>query len=242
MRNTVAIMQRELLSLFCSPIAYIVIAGFWLVTAGMAIWNVEAFGPGKPATLRDIFAWTPFVLTIVIPAMAMRSISEEYRSGTFETLMTAPVSDAQVVVGKYIATFLFYLIMLAGTFVFPLVMALYGNPDWGEMLALYVGLLLVGAAFTAFSMFASSLTRDQAVAWILGAIPLMLAVLSGYNLARHLDGWPRLREFVQEVNVMGRFSEFARGQVATDAIVLFVVSAALFLFLTVKIVESRRWR
>ncbi len=164
MRNTVAIMQRELLSLFCSPIAYIVIAGFWLVTAGMAVWNAEAFGPGKPATLRDIFMWTPFVLTIVIPAMTMRSIAEEVRSGTFETLMTAPVSDAQVVLGKYLATLAFYLIMVAGTFIFPIVMALYGNPDWGEMAALYFGLLLLGVCFTAFSMFASSLTRDQAVA------------------------------------------------------------------------------
>ncbi|MEW6251950.1 MAG: ABC transporter permease [Planctomycetota bacterium] len=240
MRNTVAIMQRELLSLFCSPIAYIVIAGFWLVTAGMAVWNAEAFGPGKPATLRDIFMWTPFVLTIVIPAMAMRTIAEEVRSGTFETLMTAPVSDAQVVLGKYFATVAFYLVMIAGTLVLPLVMALFGNPDWGEMLAVYVGLVLVGVAFTAFSLFASSLTRDQAVAWILGAIPLMLLVLSAYSLVKHLEGWAR--EVVQEINIMGRFAQFARGQVETDAVVLFLAVSGLFLFLTVKIVESRRWR
>ncbi len=240
MRNTIAITQRELLSLFCSPIAYIVIAGFWLVTAGMAVWMAEAFGPGKPATLRDIFIWTPFVLTIVIPAMAMRSISEEYRSGTFESLMTAPVSDAQVVLGKYLATLVFYLIMVVGTFIFPIVMAMYGNPDWGEMLALYVGLLLLGLSFTAFSVFASSLTRDQAVAWMLGAIPLMLLVLTGYKLATYFEGWRR--DVVQEINIMGRFSQFARGQVETDAIVLFLATTGLFLFLTVKVVESRRWR
>lgn len=240
MRTTLAITQRELLSLFCSPIAYIVIAGFWLVTAAMAIWNAEAFGPGKPATLRDVFMWTPFVLTIVIPAMVMRTISEEYRSGTFETLMTAPVSDGQVVLGKYLAALAFYVIMIAGTLVFPIAMEIYGSPDWLEMAALYVGLLLVGATFTAFSMFASSLTRDQAVAWILGAIPLMLLVLSAYNLVKHLEGWAR--EFVQEINIMGRFAQFARGQVESDAIILFLACAALFLFLTVKVVESRRWR
>ena len=212
MRNIVAISQRELLSLFCPPIGYIVVAGFWLVTGAIAIWNADAFGPGKPATLRDIFMWTPFILTIIVPAMSMRSISEEYRSGTFETLMTAPVSDTQVVVGKYLASLLFYVIMLAGTLVYPLLMAVFGNPDWGEVLAVYVGLLLLGVAFTAFSMFASSLTRDQAVAWILGAMPLMLLVLSVYNLVRRFEGWQR--EFLQQVNVMGRFGEFARGQVA----------------------------
>lgn len=233
-------MQRELLSLFCSPIGYIVIAGFWLVTGAMAVWNADAFGPGKPATLRDIFMWTPFILTIVIPAMAMRSISEEYRSGTFETLMTAPVSDAQVVLGKYLATLGFYLIMLGGTLIYPLIMQIFGNPDWGEVLAVYVGLVLLGVSFTAFSMFASSLTRDQAVAWILGAMPLMLLVLSVYSLVRRFEG--TAREVLQQVNVMGLFAEFARGQIDTNAVIFFLASAGLFLFLTVKVVESRRWR
>lgn len=240
MRNIVAISQRELLSLFCSPIGYIVVAGFWLVTGAIAIWNADAFGPGKPATLRDIFMWTPFILTIIVPAMSMRSISEEYRSGTFETLMTAPVSDTHVVAGKYLASLLFYVIMLAGTLIFPLLMQVFGNPDWGEVLAVYLGLLLLGVTFTAFSMFASSLTRDQAVAWILGAMPLMLLVLSVYSLVRRFEGWQR--EFLQQVNVMGRFGEFARGQVGTGDVVFFLATAALFLFLTVKVVESRRWR
>jgi ABC-2 type transport system permease protein len=240
MRNVVAIMQRELLSLFCSPIGYIVIAGFWLVTGAIAVWNADAFGPGRPAVLRDIFMWTPFILTLVIPAMSMRSISEEYRSGTFETLMTAPVSDAQVVLGKYLATLGFYVIMILGTLIYPLLMEVFGNPDWGEVAAVYLGLLLLGVSFTAFSMFASSLTRDQAVAWILGAVPLMLLVLSVYSLVRRFEG--RLRELMQEINIMGRFAQFARGQVETDAVVFFLACSALFLFLTVKVVESRRWR
>jgi ABC-2 type transport system permease protein len=184
--------------------------------------------------------WTPFILTLVIPAMSMRSISEEYRSGTFETLMTAPVSDAQVVLGKYLATLGFYVIMIAGTLIYPLLMEVFGNPDWGEVAAVYLGLLLLGVLFTAFSMFASSLTRDQAVAWILGAVPLMLLVLSVYSLVRRFEG--RLRELMQQINIMGRFAQFARGQVETDAVVFFLAAAVLFLFLTVKVVESRRWR
>lgn len=240
MRNTIAIMQRELLSLFCSPIGYIVIAGFWLVTGAIAVWNADAFGPGKPATLRDIFMWTPFILTLIVPAMAMRALSEEYRSGTFETLMTAPVADGEMVLGKYLATLVFYLVMIGGTLIYPILMEVFGNPDWGEMAALYLGLLLLGVTFTAYGIFASSLTRDQAVAWILGAMPLMLLVLSIYNLVVRLEGWQR--ELMQQINVMGRFAEFARGQVQIDSVVFFLASAVLFLFLTVKIVESRRWR
>ncbi len=240
MRTTVAIMQRELSALFFSPIAYIVLAGFWLVTGAMAVWNADAFAPGKPATLRDIFMWTPFILTIIVPAMSMRSLAEEYRSGTFESLMTAPVSDMQVVLGKYLAGLLFYVVMIAGTVIFPLIMAAFGNPDWGEVAGLYLGLLLLGVTFTAIGMFASSLTRDQAVAWILGALPLMLLVLSVYSLVQRVEGW--VREVVQNVNIMGRFGQFARGQVGTGDVVFFLAVAALFLFLTVKVVESRRWR
>ena len=240
MKTTIAIMQRELLSLFCSPIGYIVIAGFWLVTGAMAVWNADAFGPGRPASLRDIFMWTPFVLTIIVPAMSMRSISEEYRSGTFETLMTAPVSDSQMVLGKFLATLGFYVIMIAGTLVYPILMEIFGNPDWGEVAAVYIGLLMLGIAFTAFGMFASSLTRDQAVAWILGAMPLMLLVLSVHSLVRRFEGWQR--EVAQQVNIMGRFAQFARGQIETDTVVFFLATAVLFLFLTIKVVESRRWR
>jgi ABC-2 type transport system permease protein len=240
MRNTVAVMQRELLSLFCSPVGYIVIAGFWLVTGAMAVFYYDAFGPGKPATLRYIFGLTPLILTIVVPAMSMRTISEEYRGGTFETLMTAPVGDGQVVLGKYLASLLFFVVMIGGTIICPIVMEIFGDPDWGEIMATYLGLLLLGVMFTAFSVFASSLTRDQAVAWIVGALPLMFVVLSARQLMESTEGWKR--EVVRQVNIWGRFQQYARGQVGLDSIVFFVALAMLFLFFTVKVMESRRWR
>jgi len=239
MKNVGAIMRRELLSLFCSPIGYVVIAGFLLVT-GFIVWWFQVFGPGKPATLRDVFFWTPFVLTIIIPAISMRAIAEEYRNGTIESLMTAPVSEAQLVLGKYLASMVFYLIMLAGTLVYLLVMRIFGNPDWGASLAAYVGLVLLGMSFMAFGVLASSLTRNQIVAWVLGAVPLLLFAVLTYFLVDNVQG--RWREVVQQINVMGRFSQFARGQIETDGIVFFLATAALFLFLAVKVVESRRWR
>jgi ABC-2 type transport system permease protein len=234
-----AIMQRELLSLFCSPIAYIVIAGFWLIT-GVLVWVSATFEPGKPAMLRDVFWWTPLVLTIIIPAISMRTICEEYRSGTIETLMTAPLTDGQMVLGKYLASLVFYLIMITGTLVYMVLMEIYGDPDWGAALAAYLGLVLVGVFFTAFGVFASSLTRNQIVAWILGFVPLLLFAWLAYYVADRPEGW--MRQVLQQINVMGRFGEFARGQVKTDAIAYFLVLGGLFLFLSVKVVESRRWR
>ena len=239
MKSVVAIMQRELLSLFCSPIGYITIAGFWLVT-GVLVVLTGIFTPGRPANLRDVFFWTPFVLTIIIPAISMRTISEEYRSGTIEGLMTAPVSETQMVLGKYLASLLFYVVMIAGTLVYVVLMEIFGNPDWSASLAAYLGLLLLGMSFTAFSVFASSLSRNQVVAWMLGAIPLLLFACFGHFLVRSVEGW--LRQVLQQVNVMGRFGEFTRGQIDTGGVVFFLATTALFLFLTIKVVESRRWR
>src|SRR5574337_413601 len=127
MRNTIAIMQRELFALFFSPIGYIVVAGFLFITGFVVVWT-GSFGAGRPATLRQILEYTPFILTAIIPAISMRLLSEEYRSGTIETLMTAPVSDLQLVIGKYLAGMVFYLIMLASTLISLVLMLFYGAP------------------------------------------------------------------------------------------------------------------
>jgi len=239
MRNTVAIMQRELLSLFFSPIGYIVIAGFLLIT-GVIVLVTDSIGPGKPATLRSVFDFTPYVLTIIIPAISMRTIAEEYRTGTIETLTTAPVSDTQFVIGKYLAALLFYAIMLAGTLIYLVLMMLFGNPDVGAALSAYLGLLLLGASFTAFGVFTSSLTHNQIVAWMLGMVPLMLFVWFAAFIVRIAEGG--LRQAFQQINILRHLDQFNRGLVTTESVVFFLATAVLFLFLAIKVVESRRWR
>lgn len=239
MRNTVAIMQRELLSLFYSPIGYVVIAGFLLLT-GVFVLVAEVFEPGKPATLRRVFDFTPYILTIIIPAISMRLISDEYRSGTIETLMTAPLSDFQMVLGKYLAAVIFYAIMLGGTLIYLVVLAMYGQPDYGASFSSYLGLLLVGLAFVAFGTFTSSLSSNQVVAWIVGMIPLMLFVWFSSFIVGKTSGV--LRDIVQRVNVVRHLDQFNRGLVTTESLVFFIGMAAFFLFATVKVVESKRWR
>lgn len=232
-------MQRELLALFYSPIAYIVIAGFLLLT-GILVLVTGSFAPGQPATLRSFFAFTPYVLTMIIPAITMRLISEEYRSGTIETLMTAPISDAQMVIGKYLAAVFFYAIMLLGTLVYLVILASYGNPDIGASLASYLGLLLLGSAFIGFGMFTSSLTKNQIIAWIIGTVPLMLLVWFSAFIASRTEGL--LRDAIQRINVERHLDQFNRGLVTSESVVFFVASAALFVFLSIKVVESKRWR
>ncbi len=239
MRNVLAIMQRELLSLFCSPVAYIVIAGYLLITGVSVLWS-GAFAPGRPASLVEVFFWAPWFLTVIVPAICMRTISEEYRAGTMEKLMTAPLSDFQMVLGKYLASLVFFVVMLAPTLVYLFLMQAYGSPDWGQSLASYLGLLLVGVAFTAFGVFASSLTSNQVVAWILGWVPLLLFAVLARFAANQVEGvW---RTVFQQVNVVGRFETFSKGLITTDGVVFFLAVATLFIFLTVKVVESRRWR
>lgn len=239
MRNTVAVMQRELLSLFCSPVAYIVMAGFWMLT-GVLVLVSGAFAPGQPATLRGFFTFTPFVLAIVVPAITMRAISEEYRSGTFEALMTAPISDAQMVLGKFLAALAFYALMIVGTVVYLVVMSLYGKPDIGASLASYLGLLLIGAPFVAFGIFTSSLTKNQIVAWMLATIPLMVLVWFAGYIVTKLEGG--LREVFQRINIERHLDQFNRGLITLESVVFLLGVAAMFVFFSVKVVESRRWR
>jgi ABC-2 type transport system permease protein len=239
MRITLAIMQRELASLFYSPMGYIVLAGFLLLT-GVLVLVTQSFAPGQPASLRSFFEFTPYVLTMIIPAISMRMISEEYRSGTIEALMTAPVSDTQMVIGKYLAALAFYAVLLIATGVYLVILRLYGRPDIGASISSYLGLLLLGATFSAVGLFASSLTRNQIIAWICSAIPLMLLVWFAGFIAAKTEG--RIRDTFQTINVARHLDQFNRGLVTLESVTFFVVTAAFFVFLSVKVVESKRWR
>ena len=239
MRNMVAIMQRELLALFYSPIGYVVIASFLLLTG---VWVVvqQVFEPGNPASLRRVFDLMPMIMAFIIPAISMRLISEEYRSGTIETLMTAPLSEVQMVLGKYLAGIVFYGIMIGGTLVYLILLAWFGNPDFGVSLSAYLGLFLLGTAFVGFGLFTSSLTSNQVVAYILAMIPMLMFIWFAQLLVDETSGF--VRDVVQRISVVRHLGQFNRGLVTMESIVFFLGLAAFFLFATVKVVESKRWR
>lgn len=167
MRATLYVFSREMQSYFFSPIAYIVISIFLLITGWFFFSTFFIF---NQADLRNFFALLPLVFSFVVPAITMRLISEEMHSGSYEILLTLPVSLRQVIVGKFLAALGMICAMLIPTLAYAVTVVLLGGNDWGPMIGGYLGALLLGAAFAAIGLFTSCLTRNQIVAFIVAMI------------------------------------------------------------------------
>jgi ABC-2 type transport system permease protein len=234
-----AITQRELQSIFYSPIAYIV--GFiFLVLAGSYFVN-ETLKTGSVASMRSLFEFVAGVLVFAIPVITMRSIAEEFASGSVESLMTAPVSDASVILGKFLGAMVFYLALLATTIPHWMILSSLTDPSTATILWGYVGLILAGMFFTAVGIFASSCTKHQLLSAILG-VSILAVFTFVMNYGAEYLGSPALRTICAALNVFARFSDFTKGMFDTYSIVFLICGTVLFLFLATKVLESRRWR
>ena len=238
MSNTLTIARRELSSFFYSPIAYVVMAAFVLLAGVMFLLTV--FAPGEPATLRRLFFWMVWILIAIAPAISMRLLAEELRSGTIEPLMTSPVTDVEVIVGKWLGGLGFFAVLLVPTLAFLFMLEVWGNPDYGPVLTGYVGLLLVGGLYMAIGTFASVLTRNQIIAFLLTVFVILMLTFVTYFLPNYLPtGWA---EAMLYINVNEQFDDFSKGLIDTSNFVYFISGIVLFLILAVKAIESRKWR
>lgn len=238
MGNVATMARRELGAYFLSPIAYAVI-GIFLFASGLAF-GLGTFVPGGEASLRTLFEfWIVLILVFVLPMLTMRLVSDELRTGTIETLMTAPISEIQIVLGKFLGAFTFYLILLATLLLYPLLLSFYGPLDGKLLLCNYVGLVLLGALYIATALFFSSCTKHQVIAVLMSFALLALMTFASHYLAQEIEGWPRV--LLQQMSVRTHFHEFVRGMLDTNHIVFFLTTTAFFLFLTVKRLEMRRW-
>ena len=232
--------RREVLSYFVSPIAYVAMCLF-LVAAGFAF--AQDFKPGQPAMMRHLFEWMLWFLTLVVPLLCMGSISQEWASGTIETLMTAPVNDAEVVLGKFMGAVSFVLVMLAPTLFYVVLLAATATPrlDVGPVISGYLGMILAGALFVAVSLFCSSITRSQVIAAVSAfAILAVIAILPWV-----VGSWTMLSGFWRtavNLAVSARYAEFAKGLIDSGHVLFFLLTTGVFLFLTTKVLESRRWK
>lgn len=165
MQQAIQIFRKDFRSYFVSPIAYIVIAIFLLVTGWFFFATFFLFGQ---ANLRNFFSLLPIIFSFVIPAITMRLISEELNIGSYETLMTMPVTYTGVVVGKFLAALAFAIALLVPTLAYPITVSALGQLDWGPVVGGYIGAILLAAAFCAIGLFASGLTRNQIIAFIIG--------------------------------------------------------------------------
>ncbi len=238
MTRATTIARRELTSYFCSPIAYVAMALFLLASG---IFFQKDFQPGQPVEMRHVFDWMVWVLVFIIPVLGMGLLSQEWTSGTIETLMTAPVGDAEVVVGKFLGSVGFLAVLVAPTLLFVGMLFLYGRPDLGPIFAGYLGIALVTCLFIAITLFCSSLTRSQVVAAAMAAAILFLITIVPYNVASSatLNSFERT---VVDQAVFRRYAQFSQGIIDLGNIVFFVAVTAVFLFLTTKVLESRRWK
>lgn len=240
MRNAVTIMQRELSAYFFSPIAYVVLTLF-LGLSGY-FFSQWVFRAGAEASLRELLdGWAmPIMLLFFLSLLGMRLLSEEFRSGTMETLLTAPVTEAEVVLGKFFGVGVFYLIMLASTLVYAALIAAYGQLDPLLLLCHYLALVLLGGLYLSVGLFFSAWTRNQLIAGLLSIVFLLLFTVLAQVVADKLEGW--VRAVFQHLSIVTHYTELIRGRLALDHITFFVTTTVFFLFITTKVLESRRWR
>ncbi len=238
MTRATTIARRELGSYFYSPIAYVAMALF-LLASGFSF--LDDFQPGQPVAMRSIFEWMVWYLVFIVPILCMGLLAQEWATGTIETMMTAPVGETDVVLGKFLGSFGFLLVLLLPTLVYVLMLRIYGRPDYGPILSGYLGIILVGALFIAVGLFCSALTRSQVVAAVSSAAILFLATIVPWYAAGKatlVGVWRK----VADQAVMSRYTDFSKGIIDTGNLVFFLASTAVFLFLTIKVLESRRWR
>ena len=254
-----AIFRRELRAYFTSPIAYAVLAFFMLLTGvyfsglvdvleRLAYQVVQATQLGRQAppvnlnetVVRGYFGFVVFFLPLLLaPALTMRLFSEEKKQGTIELLLTTPITDVQIVWGKYLAALAMYMVMVVATLAHMLFLYAWGTPDTGPILTGYLGLFLIGAAYIALGMFISSLTENQIVAAVTTmSIGLILYVIgfSGQIVGETLGS------VLEYVSVLNHFDDFQKGVIDTRDVVYFLSFAGLAVFLTLRSVESMRWR
>ena len=177
MTNVPALFRREISSYFLSPIAYIVIAVFLIYTG--FFFSTSLF-ENRQVTLSFCVMYIQFILPFLIPVITMRLFSEESKSGTIETLMTAPVTDFEVVLGKFLAAFGLYAVMIFSTLIYVVFLGWVGNPDYGSIITSYIGLMLMGSVYISVGLLTSALTRNQIVAAVIGIVGLMFLLVIGF--------------------------------------------------------------
>ncbi|MBM3327271.1 MAG: ABC transporter [Calditrichaeota bacterium] len=236
MKNIWIIFKRELRAYFDAPIAYVVITAFLLVTGWFFTTN---FFVVAQADLRVIFGIIPFIFLFFTPAITMRLISEERKTGTMELLVTMPISDAAVIVGKYLAALALLSASVLPTIIYAISVAMLGDIDGGAAIAGYLGLIFMGAAYLAIGTFGSSLTDSQVIAFIVSFFLVFVFFLLD-KILFILPNW--LVTPVEYLSIERHFQNISRGVIDSRDVIYYLSMIGLFLFLAARSLAARRWR
>ncbi len=236
MRNSLAIFRREFASYFDTQLIYFAIPAFLLLTGLASLYWHDVLGSGV-ATMRTVFFWSATFFVLLIPAVTMRLFAEEHGTGSIEMLVTLPITAPQMVIGKFAAAFTLMVVALAGTLTYPMTLASLGELDPGPVMGGYLGLLLLGAAFTAIGTAASTFTSKQAVAFLVALVLCLLPFATGYALSRVPAS---ILPVVQYLTFEYHFSNLSRGVIDSRNVIFYLSVVAFFLHLAVFSLERRR--
>jgi ABC-2 type transport system permease protein len=258
MNNILAITGKELRSYFLSPIAWVVVGLFALlvglfyvsllsafIQASMQMDSMAAMGQQQAPLninqqlIRPLFLNMSVVLLFVVPALTMRTYSEEKRSGTIELLLTSPLTDFQIIMGKFLGALAIYGLMLAVTLMHVGLLFWFGEPEWRSVASGYLGLLLMGGTFLSIGLFISSTTKNQIVAVVMTFSVLLFLWLVGWFAD---SASPTMQAVLRHLSIIEHFDDFAKGVVDTKHVVYYLTFIAFGLFLTAKSVDTERWR
>ena len=252
MRNVLAIAGKELRGYFASPMGYVLV-GFFAFLYGYFFYallqffnrqSMQMMGMGGALNVNQmligpVLSNVSVILLFVMPMVTMRTYAEEKRSGTMELLLTAPITDTQIILGKFLGVMGLYGVMLAVTLLHTGILFYFGNPDWKPIATGYLGLLLMGGCFAATGLLVSSLTRNQIVAGM---------VTFGVFLTLWVVNWigqfvgPTMQAVLGHLSFVDHFDDFAKGVIDTKHLVYYVSFISFGLFLTAKAVDTERWR
>lgn len=231
------IASKEFRSYFQSPIAYIFITIFLVLTHWIFFTSFFIIGQ---ATMREFFGLVPLVFLLFVPAVTMRLWAEEKKLGTLELLLTFPVRDWEVVLGKFLASFFFLAVSLLCTLPLAVTVIALGNPDNGAIIGGYLGSLLLGGAYLAIGLWISSLTQNQIVAFILTLVVCFIFYIIGTPFV--LGMVPRfLVPFFANLSLAYHFDSIGRGVIDSRDLLYYLSMMAFFLFLNIRSIESRTW-
>lgn len=230
-----AVLRREFSSFFKSPIGYVYLAVYFLI-AGFCFWDLVARqSPDISLVYSSLFLFS----CILVPILTMKLFSDEKKQKTDQLLLTSPVSLSSLVYGKFFATFFVYGIGVSITVLFTLILAAFGEVDWMVMIGNYLGLLLLGAAMIAIGEMISSLTESQIIAVILSLIVTVLLLLLDSVVS--MLSIPFLSDIIAAISITQRYNDFVNGILDISNVIFFVSIVVVVNFITVRILEKRRW-
>ena len=242
MRQFLSITKRELISYFATPVAYVFITIFLLLSGLFTFYLGNFFEIGQ-ASLGSFFEWHPWLYLFLIPAITMRLSSEEKKSGTIELLTTLPVSTLNIVLGKFMAAWLFTFLALILTFPMWITVNYLGNPDNGVITASYIGSLLMAGGYLSIGIFISSLTKNQVIAFIVSVTVCFLFTVSGLPIVLDFfSNWAgeAITDVIASFSFLANYSDISRGIIDFRTLVYFLSLIFLFLYLNVITLDNSR--